>query len=506
MLDIMISSKKIFNIIFIITISVFFVAKSVLAQIAPGFEFENEIDARSENQDVNFVSGYNTTKFGIGILATNEHSANVNVNGIIESSKLCVYMHSGDNTLIPNTSGIANLTLDGIVGTQQGFLVTSTQDGSASTLTCHGDVTSLNIGGVVDAENNGKVTINIYGNIEGDNEGVDFNTKNLGIVDMLVTDVISGFNSIGINQDSVDNAKLTVWKLEKDPSGKYVKKLSSFDDKYVGGFLDKINYIIKFSDNVTLKKSNGQELNKSHGYLVAREREKIIIGTNQNGKYIVKAYNNGEAITDVDENENFYINVKRGGGVFLTVETDDISNKIPITNANVILNKNTFLYNGQIQKPSVKSVKVNNNTLVNGVDYKVSYLDGFSKNAGTYTVKIKGIRQYVGEKLISYKINKAENTLVIEGKNIKVKASNLSKKKLVREILKGIDINNYEGSLSFKKKKGSQKILINKTSGKITIKKGLKKGRYKVLLAVTASGNENYNKMTKEVTFIVVVK
>ena len=43
-------------------------------------------------------------------------------------------------------------------------------------------------------------------------------------------------------------------------------------------------------------------------------------------------------------------------------------------------------------------------------------------------------------------------------------------------------------------------------SGKITIKKGLKKGTYKLKVNVTAAGNANYKPLTKTVTVKVKIK
>ncbi len=45
-----------------------------------------------------------------------------------------------------------------------------------------------------------------------------------------------------------------------------------------------------------------------------------------------------------------------------------------------------------------------------------------------------------------------------------------------------------------------------KKNGKVTVKKKLKKGTYSVKVKVTAAGNKNYNKVTKNVTFKVRVK
>ena len=47
---------------------------------------------------------------------------------------------------------------------------------------------------------------------------------------------------------------------------------------------------------------------------------------------------------------------------------------------------------------------------------------------------------------------------------------------------------------------------VNKKNGKITVKKGLKKGTYKLKIKVTAAGNANYNAGSKSVTVKIKVK
>ena len=66
--------------------------------------------------------------------------------------------------------------------------------------------------------------------------------------------------------------------------------------------------------------------------------------------------------------------------------------------------------------------------------------------------------------------------------------------------------NKGQGKLTYVKKSGNKKITINKTTGKVTVKKKLKKGTYKVKVAVTAAGNSNYKAVTKTVTFKIKVK
>ena len=62
-----------------------------------------------------------------------------------------------------------------------------------------------------------------------------------------------------------------------------------------------------------------------------------------------------------------------------------------------------------------------------------------------------------------------------------------------------------KAKLTYKKLSGSKKIIVNKKTGNLTIKKGLKKGTYKVKIRLT-SGDKNYTKKTKKVTVKVVLK
>ena len=73
-------------------------------------------------------------------------------------------------------------------------------------------------------------------------------------------------------------------------------------------------------------------------------------------------------------------------------------------------------------------------------------------------------------------------------------------KKSIKFIKKG------KGAISYKKASGNKKIIVNKKNGKITVKKGLKKGTYKVKVKVTAAGNSSYKAATKTVTVTVKVK
>ena len=103
-------------------------------------------------------------------------------------------------------------------------------------------------------------------------------------------------------------------------------------------------------------------------------------------------------------------------------------------------------------------------------------------------------------------LQKLAGPLTLKAKTATVKYSKLKKKTQTLGFSKAVKVSNVKGTLSYAKATGNKKITINKKTGKITVKKGLKKGTYKVKAKVTDSGNNVYKKTTKSVTFKVRVK
>ena len=102
---------------------------------------------------------------------------------------------------------------------------------------------------------------------------------------------------------------------------------------------------------------------------------------------------------------------------------------------------------------------------------------------------------------------KKANTLKVSSKTVKVSLKKLKKYgTVVRK--NAITVSENQGPVTYQLKstKYAKKISIDKKSGKITIKKGLKKGPYKVTAKVTAAGNDDYRSKTKTVTFRIIVK
>lgn len=88
-------------------------------------------------------------------------------------------------------------------------------------------------------------------------------------------------------------------------------------------------------------------------------------------------------------------------------------------------------------------------------------------------------------------------------KNMTVKYSVVKKKSVKIAPLK---VKKAEGKVIFKKQKGNKKITVNKKTGKVTVKKGIKRGKFKVTVTATAKGTKNYKPGTVKKTFRITVK
>ena len=160
-------------------------------------------------------------------------------------------------------------------------------------------------------------------------------------------------------------------------------------------------------------------------------------------------------------------------------------------------------YTGKAIKPAV-TVKYAGKTLKSGTDYTVAYKDNVK--AGTATVTITGKGDYSGTKKVTFKINKAKNTMTVKAKTKTVKYSTAKKKNVTVPKSNAMTVSKPQGTVTYTKSSGSSKITINKKTGKITVKKGISKGTYKVKIKVKAAGDTNYQSITKTITIKIIVK
>ena len=143
--------------------------------------------------------------------------------------------------------------------------------------------------------------------------------------------------------------------------------------------------------------------------------------------------------------------------------------------------------------------------LTEGKDYTIKYSNNV--NAGTATVTAAGKGNYTGSISKKFRIYKATNPLKVKGKTATVKRSKVKKKSqklkrtsVIKTVKKG------KGTVTYTKVKGNKKITIAKKTGKVTVKKGLKKGKYSVKVKVKAKGTKNYKSRTRTITFKIRVK
>ena len=93
--------------------------------------------------------------------------------------------------------------------------------------------------------------------------------------------------------------------------------------------------------------------------------------------------------------------------------------------------------------------------------------------------------------------------MTVNGKTAKVPYG----KKKTLKVGKVLLVDDAEGTVTYAKQSGNKKITINKTTGKVTVKKGLKKGKiYKVKVKVTAAGNDEYKSKSLTRTFKIKIK
>ena len=170
--------------------------------------------------------------------------------------------------------------------------------------------------------------------------------------------------------------------------------------------------------------------------------------------------------------------------------------------------KTSFSYTGKAIKPAVKVSGLNESC------YTVSYSNNIKVGTAKVTIKAKGDR-HKGTITKTFKIVKAANPLKVKGKTSTINYAALQKKTQTLAVTKVIqftkqlkDKKTYLLSSAKRNGKSYKKYFkINETTGRVAVKKGLKKGTYKITVKVKAAGNSNYKASGyKTVTFTIKVK
>lgn len=127
---------------------------------------------------------------------------------------------------------------------------------------------------------------------------------------------------------------------------------------------------------------------------------------------------------------------------------------------------------------------------------------------GRETFTIYGYTGTAGEKYaknndIKFVKLKRAQPMTVKASNKTVKYKNVRKKSVT---VKALTVKKAQGKVSYKKLSGSKKITVNKKTGKLTVKKGTRKGTYTIKIKVTANGNSNYKSGSKTVKVKIKVK
>ena len=146
------------------------------------------------------------------------------------------------------------------------------------------------------------------------------------------------------------------------------------------------------------------------------------------------------------------------------------------------------VYTGKAQLPA--TVTINGKTLIAGQDFV--YVNAAAKtDAGTYTVSIKGIGAFEGTATVTYTVNKAAAAT----KTTKVAAKKAYKASSLKKKAKKFSVKVAGATYTVKGKKAKKYIKVSK-KGKVTVKKGIKKGIYKVVIKTKATKNHKAGKKT----------
>ena len=175
----------------------------------------------------------------------------------------------------------------------------------------------------------------------------------------------------------------------------------------------------------------------------------------------------------------------------------------------VTLYKTTFTYNGKVQLPKIKSVKMGD---IDVEDYDVEYSDPESKDAGDYTVTVS-----TGDEAVrisgaaGYSIVKAANPISVNGKTATVKYKKLKKKAQTVSAASVMSVWNAKGKVTYSlssvsKAKYRKYFSVNASNGNVTIRKKLRRGTYTLTVRVNAAGDNNYNAGARNAVYRIRVR
>ena len=154
-------------------------------------------------------------------------------------------------------------------------------------------------------------------------------------------------------------------------------------------------------------------------------------------------------------------------------------------------------------KANGKLTYKSSNTKVAAVDSKGKVT---LKGVGTATITVSAAatgNYKAASTKVTIKVAKGTPAIKVKTTSRTLKVAAVKKK--AQKITLGASVNS-KGKLSFKKTSGNKAITVNTKTGALTVKKGLKKGTYKVKVQITSKATGSYNAGKKTVTVTVRIK
>ena len=175
-------------------------------------------------------------------------------------------------------------------------------------------------------------------------------------------------------------------------------------------------------------------------------------------------------------------------------EIANIYNILDFMNAKATLSTTKATYTGKAITPTVDVVLQSGVALEGDADYTVEYSNNVNAGTATVTIIPKGAYADSYVKELTFTIAKAAQTLKVTPASKTVKPGKSFNLKTTGN----------QGKVTYKKTSGNSKITVSST-GKVTVKKGLKSGKtYKIKVKVTAKATANY--AAKSITKTITIK
>ena len=228
--------------------------------------------------------------------------------------------------------------------------------------------------------------------------------------------------------------------IEEDTTIKAIAYVERFKESDIAVFKYYITYENEYGDILPEDQDTYDELGRPKGLWLSRF-EYLIEGVESEVVYTGKAitlnfrvYYGKKSLTEsIDYTVKYTNNTKAAAADAAKAPTVTITGKgnyvgtlkkmfgilpksMDESNTLVLLNKDCFVENGKVQKPTVSSVTCDNVKLKKNTDYKVEYVD--SKEPGEYSLKVIGVGNYVGILNVNYSIVKKDTFKSVE--NLKV--------------------------------------------------------------------------------------